>query len=267
MLSHKDVQKQSPIFVVGSARSGTSIISRAIKEGAQIKGYAEGHFLPMIIPIMKAINDYYSRNEELTTKKSRTISNIDRTELEYKILEVFKSLYQSLIPDNCWIDKTPGVETIKALPYIQHIWLESRIIFAKRRGIENVISRLKKFPHVSFESSCMRWKMCMEAWLATKKKLDNTLYVEIEQRQIALQPEQMAKEIGDFLGLNPNQINGIAEFFITQRPQSTGSIETEEAVDISEVGWSEEQVNFFRENCGSISQKFGYSETSSYFLT
>ncbi len=255
-----------PIFILGSGRSGTSILTGALRSGAGIEGYLEGHFLPLVLLLMKDIERYYYSKRQLIGDDRHMITHVTEEDVESKILSIFKHTCESLATHEVWLDKSPDSAMIKAVPYLLEIWPESKFIFAKRRGIENVISRLKKFPKVSFERHCQMWKDCMESWIITKKNLDSSLYIEVEQRQIALHPQQVAQEIGKFISLDSNQITRVAKIFTNQRPQSTGSVETEEAFNISEVGWSEDQVNFFRENCSSISQKFGYSETASYYI-
>lgn len=260
--------RKRPIFILGLGRSGTSVITSAISNGAGITGYAEGHFLPIVIPLMKDIDKFYStKSSVLLNHERQMMSHINKDELKKEVLNSLKNIYESLhAPHEVWIDKSPGVDMITAIPYLLEIWPKSQFIFAKRRGIENIASRLRKFPHVSFEGHCMIWKSCMELWLTTRKNLESHLYIEVDQRQIALQPQEVASKIGEFLDFKPSQITGISDIFTNRRPQQTGSLETEKAVDINETGWSEEQINFFRDNCGSVSKKFGYDETSLYYI-
>lgn len=255
-----------PIFILGSGRSGTSILTGALKSGAGIEGYLEGHFLPLILLLMKDMERYYYSKRELIGDERHMITHIPQEDIRSKILSAFKNTSESITKNEVWLDKSPDSGMIKAVPYLLEMWPDARFIFAKRRGIENIISRLKKFPKVSFENHCLMWKDCMESWVITKKNLDNSLYIEVEQRQIALHPQKVAQEIGDFIGIKPEKVNRVAKIFTNQRPQSTGSVETQKADDINEVGWTQEQIDCFRQHCGSINEKFGYSETSSYYL-
>jgi len=254
-----------PIFVLGSPRSGTSIITKAIKDGVNVKGYAEGHFLPIIKPLMQAIADFYQKNEKIIGKKSRTISHIERNELEEEITKTIRKIHDQVIKHEVWIDKTPGFSMIEAAPYLLKTWPESRFIFAKRRGIECVISRLKKFPNVPFETHCKLWTQAMESWLKVRDSLTG-YYLEIEQRDIGLNPQVVAKAIGELLNIEPEKVKKIEDIFINERMEDTGGKETTQAIKITETGWTDEEIKIFRKHCGKISQKFGYSETSDYFL-
>lgn len=263
----KDHEGQSsPIIIIGSPRSGTSILIKAIKAALGVSGYAEGHFLPLIMMVMKAVEDYYGQRKELTNRKSRAVSHIDRDNLEEDILALFRKQYESIMPSDTWIDKTPGVAMIQASPYILRTWPKSRFIFAKRRGIECIASRLRKFPDVPFEKHCHLWKSSMETWLDVRDSL-KSCYVEIEQREISLQPVSVAEKLGKFLDLDSNQVEKLQHIFLTERPQFTGSVEEDKAISISETGWTDEQIKIFRKYCGVVSEKYGYSESSSYHIS
>jgi len=259
------MSEAKPIFIVGSGRSGTSIITGALKNGAGIEGYLEGHFLPLLFLFLKDIEKYFYSKRELMDDNRHMIADIDPSLIEHKIINIFRNQCESLHTGEVWLDKSPDSGMIKCVPYLVKVWEKSKFIFAKRRGIENLISRLKKFPHVSFEKHCIMWTDCMESWLKVRE-LVKDCSIEIEQREISLNPQKTANEIGSFLNLESEKIDKIATIFTTQRPQSTGSVEKAEALDINEIGWSDEEIKIFRKYCGDVSRKFGYSETSSYYL-
>ncbi|CAD5925003.1 hypothetical protein NO108_01292 [Planktothrix rubescens] len=255
-----------PIFIIGSGRSGTSVITGALIKGGGINGYLEGHFLPLIMFLMKDIERYYFSKRQLLTDERHLLTHLSQNDIEEEILEMFRQRCETLCPSETWLDKSPDSAMIKAVPYLLRIWPDARFILAKRRGIENIQSRLKKFPHVSFEDHCILWKDCIASWLNIRKTLSPTCYIEVDQREIALQPKVMAEKIGNFLGLEPERIAKIEHIFTHERPQSTGGVEELKAQDIKEVGWTDEQIEIFRKHCGKVSEKFGYSESSSYYL-
>ena len=260
------IQQSQPIFVIGSARSGTSIIAEAIKSGTSISGCNEGHFLPLTYFLMQELEQYYSKRKSLMNKEGFMISHTDYDDLEEKLIEIFRNTCDSFYQDQVWLDKTPDMGMIKAAPYLLRIWPESRFIFAKRRGMECINSRLRKFPHVPFKTHCKIWKTCMEIWLSVRDNL-NDHYIEIDQREISIHPELMAQKIGNFLNLDNEKIEKIYNIFSHKRPESTGGNELPRAMAISEASWNNEQIDFFRKHCGTISEKYGYSESSSYYLS
>jgi len=258
------IEKTSrPIFILGSGRSGTSILTAALKSGAEIPGFNEGHFLPLLYSVMAEVGRYYSAKEKLRLNQLHQVAHMDQEKLEDDLISVFKRQCEQIHTEEVWLDKSPTAGMIKAVPYLRRAWPEARYIFAKRRGIENVISRLKKFPNVDFETHCRQWCACMQSWLQVKDPVRGSS-IEIDQRDIALQPVETARVIGDFLALNSNQVRKIEANFTGKRPQSTGSTEKETALDISQVGWTKEQMNVFRAICGEVSQAFGYTENGDY---
>ncbi|MBR8827308.1 MAG: sulfotransferase [Gomphosphaeria aponina SAG 52.96 = DSM 107014] len=257
--------EKKPIFVIGSARSGTSIISKAIKLGAGIYGYNEGHLLPIVAVLVKEIEKEYEKKKHILDKKGYMIAHTNQKEIEERIINVFKDVCEGIYKDEVWIDKTPDLGMIAATPYILRAWPQSKLIFAKRRGVECIISRTRKFQNVSFENHCKFWKQCMEEWLKVRESLKGH-YIEIDQREISLNPEKVAKEIGNLLKIEEEKIKRIKEVFVNQRPEFTGGTEKTEAIEIKETGWTDEQIEIFRKHCGEVSEKFGYSETSDYYM-
>ena len=194
------MSETKPIFIIGSGRSGTSILTGALRNGGKIEGYFEGHFLPLMLLFMKDIDRYFYSKRQLMNDNRHMIADINQKQIENKIINIFRKQCESLHKEKIWLDKSPDSGMIKCVPFLIRVWSQSRFIFAKRRGIENIISRLKKFPHVSFEKHCIMWKDCMESWLEVRD-LVKECSIEIEQREIALNPKITANKIGDFLNL------------------------------------------------------------------
>lgn len=254
-----------PIFILGSGRSGTSILTAALKSGAGIAGFNEGHFLPLLHGVMAEVDRYYGAKEKIRSNELHLFTHMGQEILEDDLISVFKRQCEQIHREEVWLDKSPTAAMIKAVPYLKRAWPEARYIFAKRRGIENVISRLKKFPNVDFETHCQQWSACMRSWLQVKDVVRDSS-IEIDQRDIALQPCETARVIGEFLALDSNQVKKVEANFTGKRPQSTGSSESETALDISQVGWTEEQIDVFRSFCGEVSQAFGYTENGDYVV-
>lgn len=257
--------KPKPIFILGSGRSGTSILTAALKSGAGIPGFNEGHFLPLVSRIVSVTEQYFHSKRKLRSDNRHLIAHVNQGEFKAKLIEVFRDQCERICPEGTWLDKSPGSAMIEAVPYLSSAWPRARYIFAKRRGIENLISRLKKFPHVSFERHCIMWAECMEAWLKVRETVQDSS-IEIDQRDIALYPERTAMRIGKLLKLDSGQVSRLQSSFTIKRPQSTGGQESEEALDIRESGWTVEQLECFRKHCGEVSIRFGYTETSDYSL-
>lgn len=253
-----------PIFIIGSPRSGTSILALAIRSAMKIPFYAEGHFVPVINYVVSAVDKYYESKSSSLEVERRAISHIKRDELIDEIQNLFYNLYNSLYQSNIWLDKTPGIEMINSVPIIAKTWPNAKFIFAKRRGIENINSRLRKFPNKPFESHCKMWSGCMKSWFEVRSSVVNSS-IEIEQRDIEHNPKMVSKKIGDFLNIGEESVDLIYDIFTSKRPEST-SVPSSIDIALNNTGWTAEQIKIYRDYCGDISKKYGYSETADYYL-
>lgn len=254
-----------PIFIIGAARSGTSVITTALRNGARIEGFHEGHFLTLLYITLFQIDRFFESRHQVIDDKRHMIANINKTEFEEVLINEFRNAAESLHKEKIWVDKSPDPRMIKCVPYLKRAWPNAKFIFAKRRGIENLTSRMKKFPHVSFDKHCLIWKDCMESWLKVRD-LVKDCSIEIEQREISLNPQEISAKLGAFLSLEQDKINRISEIFSTERPQNTGGKEQELSISLSETGWTSSEIESFKNHCSDINRKYGYSESASYYL-
>ncbi len=253
-----------PIFIIGSPRSGTSILALAIRSAMKIPFYAEGHFLPVLNHVVSAIDNYYESKSGSIKVKRRAISHIKRDKLINEIQNLFYTIYNSLYQSNIWLDKTPGIEMIDSVPIIAKTWPNAKFIFAKRRGIENINSRMRKFPNKPFESHCKLWSACMKSWLEVRNSVVNSS-IEIEQRDIENNPKMVSKRICDFLNIGEESVELIYDIFTSKRPESTSASRSVD-IELNNTGWTTEQIKIYKNYCNDISKKFGYSETVDYYL-
>lgn len=254
-----------PIFIIGSARSGTSVITDALRNGARIEGFHEGHFVSLLFVLLHHTNRFFESKHKLIDDKRHMIANINKTEIEEIIINDIRKVAESLYKEKIWLDKTPDPRMIKCVPYLLRAWPNAKFIFAKRRGIENLTSRIKKFPRLSFDKHCMIWKDCMESWSDVKDLVEDCS-IEIEQREIALNPQKVSVKLGEFLSLEQDKIDHILKIFSTTRPQHTGGKEQELAINLNETGWTNSEIESWKNHCRDINHKFGYSENASYYL-
>ena len=128
----EQINEAKPIFVIGSPRYGTSILTLAIQSGANIPGYKEGNFLPLAQHILDSIETYYAKNSNSAINQKRTLHYISKSQLQEQIHAVFREQYNSLMDKQVWLDKTPGINMIKTALYLLLIWPQAKFIFAKR---------------------------------------------------------------------------------------------------------------------------------------
>ena len=258
-----DAEKR-PIFIIGPARSGTTIITQALRNGAHLPGYYEGHFLLLLKKLTDQVDAFFHSKQSLLQNDLHMIAHVNKDALKLALIEDFKRICEELCPEEVWLDKSPDALMIQCIDNLRLAWPACRFIFAKRRGIENICSRLRKFPNVDFESHCRIWANTMQSWLDIRDDLAGS-FIEVEQREIALNPNEVAALLVHFLGLEETHTSSISSVFTINRPQSTGEIESSLAISIDETGWTNQQIQIFREICGDVSAQLGYGESSAYY--
>ena len=250
-----------PVFIVGSPRSGTSAMVSALL-GVGYHGFLEGNFLPLI----SSVNEIVDRHFSIFSKGDpyTMVNLIDRVALKSSIAAILASRAVELNPITPWLDKSGNPQMIEAIPYLLETWPEAMFIFSKRRGIENIISRLNKFPTQNFEYHCKDWAQVMRTWRETRTKLDPLSFLEMDQQTLITAPTTASNKLANFLNLSDTQSEALSSIFTKKRPQQTsdGSASRVYALDAL---WTEPQQSIFQNICGPEMEAFGYSNDESYW--
>jgi hypothetical protein len=252
---------KSPVFIVGSPRSGTTILVAALRI-VGYEGFKEGNLLPLINILGNAVD----RHLEVTGKIGPNVlaANVDPESLKCQIEGVIKDLADSLNVGNMWFDKSANADMIEAIPRLRRLWPNSVYIFAKRRGIENVVSRVNKFPAHNFEQHCASWARNMSAWRKVRADLPPDVYLEVDQYDLIRDAEGISRRITSFLGLPPELSIKIVKTFKLHRPQQTSDGSAEQIHSLDGLGWSDDQLATFKRICSSEMQAFGYTDGRGY---
>ncbi len=254
---------KNPVFIVGSPRSGTSALVKALVT-VGYRGYNEGNFLPLMRIIERAIDNHFSIFGK--PNPNRLAAQIDRAKLKDGIERIFKQLADDAHASTLWFDKSGHAEMIPAIPILRRLWPESVYIFCKRRAIENVASRLKKFPAQDFERHCAGWAKIMASWRAVRAELPAEVYLEVDQQDLIRDTEAVSTKIAGLLQLDPEQLRTMIKTFKSRRPQETTKGSAAQMYSLETIGWSEAQLATFRRHCGPEMEAYGYGSGSDYYL-
>ena len=187
---------QFPVFILGPARSGTSAVTLALLESAAYIGSGEGHLMPLLHPLLAVVDQHYRR---VGGDPHTMLGRVSISAFQKLIRRSFIQLARDLFPTPRWLDKTPSVEMVRAAPLMRELWPNARFIFMKRRVIENVLSRQRKFPQDSVDRHYSDWIAVMKAWIDVRDSLGDA-YLEVEHRQLVVSPEETAVDDLRFLG-------------------------------------------------------------------
>jgi hypothetical protein len=253
-----------PLFIVGSPRSGTSALVDAVLS-VGYEGFREGSFLSLMWSIDQMIDRHYA--SFAIENAAVLVSAVDKSNLKNNIFDIFRRITSDLNQSHPWFDKTGNPEMIWAIPIIRRLWPTSIFIFAKRRAIENIISRMKKFPGHKFEYHCADWAKNMAAWRAIRKELPQDTAIEIDQQEMIRHPESVSSKLCSFLQMEAGCEATLQATLRSSRPQQTQEGSANRVYSLAATGWSDEQVRIFLRYCDQEMEAFGYSNDERYFIS
>ena len=255
---------QHPVFILGSVRSGTTAVMRALSSSTRYVGPGEGHLLDMLMHMSVLVENVYAERRPIWEMGLDTlITAVPESFLLDGVRRCFVELAIAQFPNRHWFDKTPTPTMIRAVPLLQAVWPEARFIFMKRRGIENVLSRLRRCPEIAFDDHCRGWADSMVSWVAVRDRLGASA-VEIEHLDVARHPAEVAQSIGRLLALTAEEEGGVRRELAVGRPERTADAFAE-VHDLATLPWTASQIASFREICGPAMQRFGYGETRAHY--
>jgi hypothetical protein len=253
-----------PVFVTGSVRSGTSAVAWALMRATRYKGFAEGHVIDVAAALIAAVQSHLDEKHRFLP----AASVVDFHLVHYPVIRVGAEVQRLLrrlaggFTTPFWIDKTPSHEMIVSIPIVAETWPNGRFIFMKRRGLENIMSRLRKFSTAQFEGSCRRWAEIMAEWRKVRSTIPGK-FLELDQRTLLHDPDGSALQVGTLLGLPATEIDALATQLRVLRPEVTDSPERVIS-HIDETAWSSEMIETFRRMCGPEMEAYGYTYDARY---
>ena len=255
-------------IVVGSPRSGTTVVGNMIQQAYEVKAHGEAHLAELFSNLIEQSNEFLS-NSPAALNKGTLVWEVPAVLLKAQLLKQLRDLYITYYGTSAIVDKTPGIPMLQALPLLLLAFPNAKVVYCQRRGIENVASRIRKFPKVKFEGHCRQWAQAVKVWLRTKKAISAMLtredwFIEVEQFNLATSPKNVTQTIGDFLGTNDASINRMFNYQAEKSPQVTGG-KPSDITSIERLNWAEEQKAFFISHCGTLMSDLGYSFDESYF--
>ena len=238
------------VFIVGSARSGTSITYFAVREVFQIPGTGESHVFPIYVKMLSNYKDYIERFAGKTTLASR----LDLRLFRDPVIDQLRSFYATHYPEGSFVDKTPGSDAINGVPLILSTFPDAKIVLTKRTGIEVISSYGKKFK-LSFNNACITWSNCMSAISRIMEEHPETIL--IDQFDIANKPHEVAEKICLAVGL-PEKISELTRYLQENEKDRKSTHSWDARLTIAETGWTDEEIAIFGKICGDQMRQFGY---------
>jgi len=252
---------QYPVFVLGSVRSGTTAMVQGLLQIERYRGFGEGHILDLLQPLVLQLEDFYRRKHFDRHRKTM----IGRVPIEFVndgFDHIFVEMIRQLFGNGHWVEKTPNANAIRLAPRFRRIWPNARFIFMRRRALENLASRARKFPLYEFTRNCQEWRNAMQAWLSARIRLRGAA-IEIDQLYLARHPDRVAEALHGLLGLDAEETRLLARVLAEMRPEQTAS-SIDEVLDLTAMSWPAALIDEFNRVCRPVMDQFGYTIDRSY---
>ncbi|AMJ99758.1 hypothetical protein AVL55_17315 [Alteromonas macleodii] len=257
-------------IVIGSPRSGTTVVGNMVQQAFRKKAHGEAHIAELFSQLVNQSEEYLEKGLA-ANNKGTLVWEVPSIFLKAQLVKQLRETYSTYYGNEIIVDKTPGLPMLRALPLVMLAFPNAKVVYCQRRGIENISSRLRKFPKAKFEAHCKQWAQTVQVWQRLKKQLSNqTLrddwWIEVEQYELATSPQKVTKELGRFLNVNERAITRMFEYQEKKSPQITGG-KPSDVSSLDTVGWTKEQQKYFTEVCGEAMRLQGYSFDEQYYTT
>jgi hypothetical protein len=239
------------IFILGSARSGTSITYVALRRGLRLQGKGESHVLPIFQRMLHQFH-LYRLSFDVATEVLAT--RLDTDELRRCLAEFIRDFYARHYPSGRWLDKTPGGESIIGIPLIREVFPDAKIIILKRNGIEVAQSFRSKF-NTDLHAAFQAWTHCMG--IIAKAVVEHPDCLVLDQFDIANAPDRTAGILCRFLG-EPDRSAAVASQFVSNTLDRHTAHDWSRRLTLADMDWTEDEKARFIEICGPMMQHFNY---------
>jgi Sulfotransferase family len=263
----------SPVFIIGSPRSGTTILARSLAEHSAFWASDESHFLSRLVELAP---DIYASALEGHRQSWIWAQGVGQAEFLSCLGTGVNALFTSRSSGRRWVEHTPYY--LEVAGSLAEMFPEARFIHMLRDGRRVVHSMLHLLdrPRVvvgrarsrgpragrwgqDFGSACRLWVASVEAARAFVAEHPERARTVVHER-LAADPDAGFRELFDFLGVDAE--GGPAELFRGRRLNSSFGEdgELEQAPDPEPwLRWSPEQRALFAAEAGGTLVACGFA--------
>ena len=263
----------NPIFVIGSARSGTTALAWSLGKHTQFFNLNETTIIDNLFGKGRAITAYEA---SIKRPAPTMLKTFDVTLNEYlKSLGIgINTLFTSRSTGKRWIDKTLQHTLIVDLladmfpgAYFIHLLRDGRRVVNSMINFHNAPSREKQREQFGplrqwdFRNACLTWSRHVEAALEFASR-QPTRCLTVNNEDLVAQPAEGFRKILDFIGADHE--DAPAEYFATHQINSSfwpgGRIDSPLPSRFSDPweSWTAEQQQIFSEQAGPTMARCGF---------
>ena len=247
-----------------ASRSGTSVMCRALRAEANLFGWNEGHLFPTLFPLLVLLWKRWqwslSEHSDLDLQFN-ALGHLDVYQLLNAMLRIVDETYDAWCLDNNavrWVDKTPTAQAVLGVGWLRHVYPQSRIVFMVRHPLMNALSYMRKFGESSATIAIRSWIAVVKSWLKVRQTLDAGSFLEVRQEDLTPRADEVAARVAALLELSPSEMEGVANYLRTERPERTGNSKDSGEILLEDLDWPEDVKRTCRELCAAPAAAFGY---------
>jgi sulfotransferase family protein len=261
-----------PIFVVGSPRSGTTILAHALGHHSRLWTSEESHFISLLFGRAQAERAFHTLERRAWPTWLVVQGVGEREFLEYLGYGV-NALFTSRSQGKRWIDHTPPstlmLDTLARMfpgAFFLHMLRDGRRVVHSMCHIRNSprntpeILAIAKFEPWSddFRAACRTWRQHVEAAMSFAEK-NPARCLTVVNEQLVLRPDQEFARIFEFI--REPYMAGPTNYFRSNRINSSFYPDSENPALARELAqpwrsWSAEQKRIFVQEAGETLIKF-----------
>jgi len=261
---------EKPIFIVGSPRSGSSILAYSLAAHDALWTSGESHFLWRMFG-GSHIERHFKVVKEWPGGSWLADQNVSRSELFESIGLGINALFSSRSGGKRWIDQTPYYvymleqlgEMFPGAQFI-HVLRDGREIVNSMIHYANALDEQSYGVHIgagrlnwsrNFSEACREWKSSVEAALAYQKRCPDRM-ITVRYDELCSEPEPTFSKLLNFLGLerDPRPAEYLRENRINSSFPigSAGKVCRVRSPRKLWLHWTEEKRQLFRELAGQM---------------
>lgn len=185
-----------PIFIIGSPRSGTSMLHWALCQHEMLWGSEESELL---VPMLRYLERVYHQAKQFEGRNWLEAQQVDKDEFYLHMGKGIEALYASRAGHCHWIEQTPSNTWV--LPGIRQLFPSARYLYIHRDGRQVVESMTSMWPW-SFRKAARTWRDGNCHALQFERDFPHATR-RVSYESLVQNPNNELQAIWQFLGLKP----------------------------------------------------------------